>query len=458
MADVTARLAEGMPAVANAGEYVTACCRLGFSGLTSDTIADWYGTEEGLSLAALQSDSDALHAAATAADDAARAQADVTSRLAGAWQGGAGAAAQGFLLGEAAAAESIRDALRTAAIATSTLHDDLACAVDAKVDAALTIDDRVAGRRAEWLDAAGTVQTGAGDVVSASELVDAQVKPFVADDISSELMARLRASFDHVTAAFDAAIARLEACPAPVFGAPAAGAEQPWAAPAAAAPVGASTPAASPPTSAAPTPPAPLAVEPTAPVAAVPAAPVEPPSGLPAGPPAMGGLGGGTPSLGSATSGLSGLGQQLADMIGGLFGGGGAGAGAPGLESPDLEPPDLEPPDLESEDEDLDDEDPEDLEDPDTDDDEPEDEPTAADDSAVTEPTADDLADDSAEGPAEPVADENDSADEAPVEPEPAAEVSAPTPPVPPPAEPEALTVEQTPCEIAAEELPSVGG
>ncbi|MBJ7387173.1 MAG: hypothetical protein JHC55_22075, partial [Mycolicibacterium sp.] len=211
MADVTARLAEGFPAVANAGEYVTACCRLGFSGLTSDTIADWYGTEEGLDLAALQADSDALSAAATAADDAARQQADLTSRLAGAWQGGAGAAAQGFLLGQAAAAESVRDALRTAAVATSTLHDDLAGAVDAKVDAALNIDDRVAGRRAEWLDAAGTVRTGAGDVVSASELVDAQVKPFVADDIGSELMSRLRASFDHVTAAFDAAIARLEA-------------------------------------------------------------------------------------------------------------------------------------------------------------------------------------------------------------------------------------------------------
>jgi uncharacterized protein YukE len=434
MADVTARLAEGMPAVANAGAYVTACCRLGFSGLTSDTIADWYGTEEGLDLAALQADSDALSAAATAADDAARQQADLTSRLAGAWHGSAGAAAQGFLLGQAAAAESIRDALRTAAIATSTLHDDLAGAVDAKVDAALNIDDRVAGRRAEWLDAAGTVQTGAGDVVSASELVDAQVKPFVADDIGSELMSRLRASFDHVTAAFDAAIARLEACPAPTFDAPAAGAEPTWAAQAAAAPA------------------APPGPEPTAPTAAVPTAPVEPPAGLPA----AGGLGGGMPSLGSATSGLGGLGQQLADMITGLFGGGGSGAGAP-----DLEPPDLEPPGLEPEDEDLED----DLEDADEDEDledTDEDEPAEADDTAVTEPTAEGLDGDPAEDPAEAVADESDSPDEAPVEapvePDPAAEVLPPTPPVPPPAEPEALTAEQTPCEIAAEELPSVGG
>jgi hypothetical protein len=426
-----------MPAVANAGAYVTACCRLGFSGLTSDTIADWYGTEEGLDLAALQADSDALSAAATAADDAARQQADLTSRLAGAWQGGAGAAAQGFLLGQAAAAESVRDALRTAAVATSTLHDDLAGAVDAKVDAALNIDDRVAGRRAEWLDAAGTVRTGAGDVVSASELVDAQVKPFVADDISSELMSELRASFDHVTAAFDAAIARLEACPAPTFDPPAAGAEPTWAAPAAAAPPSASAPPPAP----APMPAAPVAVEPTAPAAAVPTAPVEPPTGLPA----AGGLGGGMPSLGSTTSGLGGLGQQLADMIGGLFGGGDSGAVAPELEPPDLEPEDVE----DAEDEDAEDED---LEDSD------EDEPAEADDTAVTEPTAEGVDVPPAEDPAETVADEGDSPDVAPVAPEPAAEVLPPTPPVPPPAEPEALTTEQTPCEIAAEELPSVGG
>lgn len=449
MADVTARLAEGMPAVANAGVYVTACCRLGFSGLTSDTIADWYGTEEGLDLAALQADSDALSAAATAADDAVRQQADLTSRLAGAWQGGAGAAAQGFLLGQAAAAESIRDALRTAAVATSTLHDDLAGAVDAKVDAALNIDDRVAGRRAEWLDAAGTVRTGAGDVVSASELVDAQVKPFVADDIGSELMSRLRVSFDRVTAAFDAAIARLEACPAPSFDAPAAGGEPTWPAQATEPPAGAAAPAASQPMSAAPVPAGPVAVEPTAPAAAVPPAPAEPPAGLPA----AGGLGGGMPSLGSATSGLSGLGQQLADMIGGLFGGGGSGAEAPDLEPPDLEPEEDELEDEDAEDDDLGDEDPDD-----SDEDDDDDEPAEADDMAVTEPTADGLAVPPAEDPAEPLADEGVLPDEAPAEPDPAAEVLPPTPPVPPPAEPEALTAEQTPCEIAAEELPSVGG
>lgn len=391
MADVAARLAQGLPAVENTSTYVSACRSLGFAGVADDALREQYGTEDGLDLAALQSDSHALARAAATADDAARLQSALTARLAGAWSGAGGATADDVLRRQTAAADAARDALRDAAAATSALRDGLWAAVDAKVDAVLDVDDRPAGERAQWLDAAHTVTTGAGDVATASELVDQRVKPFVDNDIGAELLTEMRASFDRVTSAFDAAIARLEGCPPATFDPP----------------TGATVPAAATP----------------------PVAPVAPPA-----PPELGGMGGGMPSLGSGMSGLSGLsgfGQQLADLIGGFTGGG------------------LQDDTGSSLDEEFDDaiEDPEELEKPEEEEDDEAEDPPAEDEPPAEEPTAD-----------EPTAEEP----PAEVVPPPPVVTEPPPPPVAvpvpvPAAVPEALPAEKTPCEIAAEELPSVG-
>ncbi len=55
----------------------------------------------------------------------------------------------------------------------------------------LDIDDRRLAQRAEWLAAAQTVTTGAGDRAAASELVDQQIKPFVDNDIRSDWLAAM---------------------------------------------------------------------------------------------------------------------------------------------------------------------------------------------------------------------------------------------------------------------------
>lgn len=405
MADVAARLAQGLPAVENTSTYVSACRSLGFAGVADDALREQYGTEDGLDLAALQSDSDALARAAATADDAARLQSALTARLAGAWSGAGGVTADDVLRRQTAAADAARDALRDAAAATSALRDGLWAAVDAKVDAVLDVDDRPAGERAEWLDAAHTVTTGAGDLATASELVDQRVKPFVDNDIGAELLTEMRASFDRVTSAFDAAIARLEGCPPATF-------DPPTGARGAGDPLGATVPAAATP----------------------PIAPVAPPAA-----PELGGMGGGMPSLGSGMSGLSGLsgfGQQLADLIGGFTGGGLQDDTGSGLddEFDDLE----EPEEQEGPGEEEDDE----AEDPPA-----EDEPPAEDPPAEDEP------------PEEPTAEEP-SAEVVPpppvvTEPPPPPPVAVPVPV--PAAVPEALPAEKTPCEIAAEELPSVG-
>ena len=87
----------------------------------------------------------------------------------------------------------------------AALRDELWRAVDAKVGAVLDIDDRRLAQRAEWLAAAQTVTTGAGDRAAASELVDQQIKPFVDNDIRSDWLAAMHRATASVTGAYDAA-------------------------------------------------------------------------------------------------------------------------------------------------------------------------------------------------------------------------------------------------------------
>ena len=62
--DVAARLAEGRPAVDNIGEYVWACHLVGYQNpdltLHAAQVRDWYGSEDGLDLRALEADRAAL--------------------------------------------------------------------------------------------------------------------------------------------------------------------------------------------------------------------------------------------------------------------------------------------------------------------------------------------------------------------------------------------------------------
>ena len=147
-------------------------------------------------------------------------------------------------------------------------------------------------------------------------------------------------------------------------------------------------------------------------------------------------MGSGMPDLGG---GLAGLGQQFADTLSGLLGG--SGSDLPDLPEPEL---DLEDPDL---DEDLDeDEDPDEDENPDDEPESPEGELEEAADTEVAgeplvavEPEAAVVA--GVEDPCEPVA----------------APAATPAPPPAEPLPPAAPLSAQTPCEIAAGEVPQVG-
>ena len=463
--DTAGRLDDGATSVADIQSYVTACHALGYDhpDLTSHPaqVHDRYTSEAGMDLRALDADCVALQAVCARAEEALTRQDAARTTLATAWQGAGALASRHFLARHDEASVQAVTAARSAVHAVADLRDRLWQAVDAKVAAVLAVDDAAQARRGEWLAAAQTVTTGAGDQAVASELVDQEVKPFVATVIGGQWLAAVRAATDAIEAAYDAANAELAARSPAVFGVP--GELGPvWTGSAEPVAPGGTTgtsvvPPASPPVGAAPVAPAswggPAAAPGSwgAPAASAPSAATPPPSAPFAPPPAGPGAGmaappmpslsggGGMPDIGS---GLSGLGQQLGDLFGGLWG-----ATEDGPLDGDS-PLEGEQPD------ELDGFDGDELED-----DDPEAEPgeelsEEADEAGESvDPAA---VDDCPPPPAEP-------ADAPPPEPPPATPPPQPAEPAPaplvavpaPPADPVAGS--GTPCEIAADELPQVG-
>jgi hypothetical protein len=434
--DVASRLAEGRPAVDNIQTYVLACHVLGYTNpdltLHASQVSDWYGSEDGLDLRALDADCGALEAAVAATEDALTRQDDQLGALSAAWQGRSADVSREFLRMHGEASSAAAAAVRSTADALAALRDNLWHTVDEKVAAAIAAEGRAPD---EWLAAAQTVTTGAGDRAAASERIDHEVKPFVDNDIRTGWLTAMRSAIAAVTDSYDAATAELTAEPDAVFEvpgdlgpswtppprdelAPTVPAAASAASPPAAAPPMWGAPAAPPmsapaPASAAPAPLPPFDAGSTAPAMAA------PPSA-----PALGGL----PEVGG---GLSGLGQQLADAFGSILG---------SADDASAVPADIDEPgkDVDDIDDTLDD-DPEEDDDP---------VGLAAEEPAVEpgDEPADTCEPAQTPGPNEP----------SPTEP-------APTPvPVPPPPEPAApLSADaagETPCEIAADELPQVGG
>ncbi|MGY4653417.1 hypothetical protein [Mycobacterium sp. URHB0021] len=474
--DVSSRLAEGRPAVDNVQNYVWACQLLGYQNpdltLHASQVRDWYGSEDGLDLRTLDADRAALESVVAATQDALARQDDQLAELAAVWHGPGADASQQFLRRHVEASVTVAAAVRTATEALTTLRDNLWHAVDGKVVAATAIDERTQAQRPDWLAAAQTVATGAGDRAAASEVIDQSVKPFVDNDIRTDWLSAMREAMAATTDAYDAALSELGSEALAVFdvpgdlgpswtpprvddtaNTPAAGVTAPASAtpatlPGAGSPVW-SVPAAVPPPPPMPSPPS----EWTAP-----APPLDPAAAVPAAAvpamPSPSGLGGGAPDIGS---GLSGFGQQLADTLGSLF------DNSSGDALP--EPAELEPPDAEE------------LDESDTIDDEPDDESDTIDeesdaepDEELTEESDDELGRDptadmcaAGEEPVDPAADDLStepppapaptSVPEPPTTPAPA----APFEPIPPPSPAGPAEPAATPCEIAADELPQVG-
>ena len=211
MFDAASRLAEGRPAVEAVQDYVWACHMLGFQDpdltLHASQVRDWYGSEDGIDLRALDADCEALRAAAAAVEGVLARQDVQLASMSVAWHGTGAQASRDFLRRHGEASAAVVAAVRTAAESLTSLRDRLWHSVDRKVAVTVAMQDRAA--RPDWRAAAQTVTTGAGDRAAASELVDQEIKPFVDNDIRSEWLTAMRSAMAAVMEAYDAAAAEL---------------------------------------------------------------------------------------------------------------------------------------------------------------------------------------------------------------------------------------------------------
>lgn len=196
-------------AAANTETYVAAYRALGLdtAALSADLVRELWGAEDGLSLAALDADSDALRAVADAADDGVRAQREALTILAEAWQGPAGSAAAERIAQHCAATDGAVAALRDAAAVLGSLRDRLGQLLEAKADAAIRIDGRAAWGSGLLADAAAVLD-GTADG-SAAAAVRHRIAPYVEADVQSDWVSAMRAATESVAAAYEQSATRL---------------------------------------------------------------------------------------------------------------------------------------------------------------------------------------------------------------------------------------------------------
>ncbi|MCQ4364632.1 MAG: hypothetical protein CK429_19065 [Mycobacterium sp.] len=218
--DVAGRLAEGLPAVEHMQSYLRACQQIGYRDpeLNGDPaqIRDWYASEDGLDLRALDSDCAALRAAGSVISEALRLLRDQLTVLATAWTGPGADAAVAFLRRHCDIADGVVAEVRAAAQRGESLRDNLWHLVDGKVATTITIDDRTLAQRPTWLAAAAAVTTDA----AARDVVDQHIKPFVDNDIRHDLRTALLSARRGVTAAYDTVVDRFAAAPRAYFEVP----------------------------------------------------------------------------------------------------------------------------------------------------------------------------------------------------------------------------------------------
>lgn len=337
--DVAERLAEGRPAVEHTQVYVQACHTLGFGhpDLTShpSQVRDWYDSEDGLDLHALDRDCAALRTAGAAVTEALRMQRAQVAELAAAWTGPGGDSAVALLQRHCDAGATVATELRAAAQRCESLRDNLWYLVDSKVATAVAIDDRTRPQRQAWLAAAATVTSGAGDRPSAEQVIREQVEPYVREDVRNDWLTTMRSTVDGVATSYDMVTDRMAAAPTarfefpgdlgvgyqpvpPTFGRPGAPSAAAAAVPAAAVSGPAIDPAPSPTPAVDPAPPPTPAANPAPPPIPATAGPV-PDWGTALGDASSapaGDLGGGLGGQG----GLAGLASRIVDAMSGLLG------------------------------------------------------------------------------------------------------------------------------------------
>src|SRR3984957_20600630 len=343
--DVSARLAEGRPAVEHTQTYVDACHQLGYQqpDLTAHTsqVWDWYDAEAGLDLRILDDDVCALRAALNAIEEALWVQRTQVTELAAAWSGSGADTAMRFLQRHCDVAAEVAAHVGAAAEHYAALRDDVWKSVDGKVANAVAIDERRVAERSSWLVACHSVMAGTGDRSTAEEVIQQQVKPYVDNDIRNDGLTAMGSGSASVAASYDEAIHALASTSDARFDIPGDFGPS-WQPAFEARPVTEATPTMAVPVEPAPTVPAaaPALRPPTSPepqtlstdgphdVTSTPpalATPLGDASGLSSGAGSLGGLGGAAGGIGGVVGSIV---DSIGSILGSLAGGLGDGAGS----------------------------------------------------------------------------------------------------------------------------------
>ena len=208
--DASGGLERGRGAVANTETYAAACRRLGLTALSAERIAELYDAEEGMRPDALDADAAALTAAAGAAQDALASAQAASGVLAQAWTGRTGGAAADVLRAHCASAADLIGGLREAAGTLRTLRARLETLVQTKADTAVAIEGRRSAERGRWLAHASAVLAGAPDE-SALDTVRREIAPYIDTDIAGQWVPAMLRCSDAVRAAYADAVSSLSA-------------------------------------------------------------------------------------------------------------------------------------------------------------------------------------------------------------------------------------------------------
>lgn len=164
--NVAERLAEGRPAAEHTQSYVRACHLVGYQhpDLTAypAQIHDWYGSEDGLDLHALDADCAQLRAAASVLMEALRMERSQVAVLAAAWTGSGADAAVHFVQRHCETGNSVVTEVRAAAQRCESLRDNLWQLVDSKVATAIAIDERALAAAAGMVGCGRSAHDGGG--------------------------------------------------------------------------------------------------------------------------------------------------------------------------------------------------------------------------------------------------------------------------------------------------------
>ncbi|EIC61904.1 hypothetical protein S7W_24755 [Mycobacteroides abscessus M94] len=213
--DIEALRGEGLQAIANSQNYVTAAIR--GNGKSPVTITnpdltanerqlfDWYDMDAGMDLNTLGGDLELFKNATATMKAAAERQHGQLQRLIGLWEGKGSESANDFLKTHNSTADAVTDEFGKVSTGLDGLRNALWNIVDLKKQASTMVDGLVTDRT-HFDSAVATYKTGMGDKSQADETNATMIGPHVKNNIEGQLLPAFKKAWSAGGGAYDTLI------------------------------------------------------------------------------------------------------------------------------------------------------------------------------------------------------------------------------------------------------------